>query len=80
MPNAAVEAARYMPGCTVSTWVTMPSNGAIDHGVVELALCLVHARLGLQVVGHRADVDVGIALKLGELHLGHRLQRASPRC
>jgi len=27
-PNAAVEAARYMPGCTVSTIVTTPANGA----------------------------------------------------
>jgi hypothetical protein len=28
MPNAAVAAARYMPGCTVSTCVTTPLNGA----------------------------------------------------
>src|SRR5690349_10944058 len=26
IPNAAVEAERYMPGCTVSTCVTMPPN------------------------------------------------------
>ena len=54
----AVAAARYMPGCSVSTWVTMPSNGANTDGMLKLALRLVHLRLRLQILRQLGHVGL----------------------
>ena len=64
MLNTGMPAVTKRPSWMLSTWVAVPAIGALQHGVVEVALRLVERGLGLLIGRELLDRQIGIAEQL----------------